>query len=234
MGPITIIVTGRPVPWARSGGNGKVRFTPAHVRAWQNDARIMARQEMAGRDPLEGPLRLSVIAVFEVPTSWPEWKRELAYDNRLGHTSKPDADNLVKNAKDAFNRIVYRDDAQVITEIGLKLYGRQPLMKIIIEPLDLLPSTIKRRPGAAGPPAVRLAHTSPRPSADDLPTRNQERRALREAMERFVAGGGKVQACPTAYGTEIQGAQPIGRLPHAREKSEGHWRERKFNFRGGR
>lgn len=47
------------------------------------------------------------------------------------HTSKPDADNLVKGIFDCFNGIVWKDDGQVC-DIGRirKVYGDQPSVEI--------------------------------------------------------------------------------------------------------
>ncbi|MFQ5483042.1 MAG: RusA family crossover junction endodeoxyribonuclease [Nitrospinaceae bacterium] len=146
MEPIIIEVTGKPIPWARTGGGKNTgRFTPANVRAWKEAAGWLAREAMKGRKPLNGCITLFVLADFLIPASWPEWKREAALEGRIEPTGKPDLDNLVKNVKDALNNIVWIDDAQVVREIGLKQYSEHPMVRIEVIQRATSPSNIKRR-----------------------------------------------------------------------------------------
>lgn len=138
--PITIEILGVPVPWARTGGNGKRRFTPKKMADWKNTAGLVATIVMAGRRPLTGPLLLTYTAVYEIPQSWPKWKKQAAAAGYIGMTSTPDLDNLIKCTGDAFNKIVYTDDALVTTGVVNKIYG--PVTKVIakVTSLDQLPS----------------------------------------------------------------------------------------------
>lgn len=128
-------VAGKPVPWARSGGNGKVRFTPAKVRHNQNYIKMLAAEAMKGRPPMDGPLRLSMAAVLPVPSSWTKKKQAQALNKEIFPTGKPDLDNLVKSVKDACNQIVYVDDAQVVFSSQGKSYGDRPRLIIEIAPV---------------------------------------------------------------------------------------------------
>jgi Holliday junction resolvase RusA-like endonuclease len=69
---------------------------------------------------------MHILAQFEIPKSWPKWKRDAAL---LGiyTPGRPDIDNVAKAVLDAFNGIVYKDDAQVYELTVKKIYG-QPLM----------------------------------------------------------------------------------------------------------
>lgn len=118
---ITFTVEGKPVPWSRAGRNGKQTFTPAKVRQYQDWIKLKAVQAMQGQAPLEGPLRLEMLALFDIPPSWTK-KRKAAAE---WHTSKPDSDNLQKVLKDSCNQIVWRDDAQVCVTSAVKRYVRE-------------------------------------------------------------------------------------------------------------
>lgn len=147
---IEITITGQPVAKGR-GRVGKladgrpVVFTPAKTRAWERDARHVARQEMFGRDLVAGAIELQIVAVFPVPQSWPNWKREAAAAGEVGHTTKPDGDNITKAVKDAFNGVVWLDDAQVVRTTIEKQYGPKPMVHARIQPLALITSQTKSK-----------------------------------------------------------------------------------------
>jgi Holliday junction resolvase RusA-like endonuclease len=90
---------------------------------------------MNGRSPLEGPLRVSVVAAFPVPQSWSKKKRQLALANQLFPTVKPDADNLLKQV-DGLNEIVWRDDKQIVRAEIHKTYSDRPCLSIMVYPIS--------------------------------------------------------------------------------------------------
>ncbi len=117
---ISFFVPGEP------RGKGRPRFlktgrtyTPANTADAERSIGWEARKAMAGQPPLEGPLFLLIAAYFEVPASWSKKKKEAA----RWKTSKPDLDNLVKIVKDALNKIVWLDDAQVVQLFSTKTYS---------------------------------------------------------------------------------------------------------------
>lgn len=112
-------IPGEPIAFARSGGNGKVRFTPKRQRDFMALVQLAAHKAMAGQPPLTGPIELSIRAIYRPPSSWP--KKRAA--NARWRTSKPDADNIAKIVADACNEIVWGDDAQISSLIVQKTYG---------------------------------------------------------------------------------------------------------------
>lgn len=146
MNSVTIDITGHPVAKgrARFGKNGAV-FTPAKTRKWEADARMVARQAMGARQPFTGPVAVIVEMCFPIPASWPKWKREAARNGEVMHTTKPDADNVVKAAKDAMNGVVWLDDAQVFAVTITKGYGDTPRVLVRASESPLLTSQAKRR-----------------------------------------------------------------------------------------
>jgi len=116
---VAFTIPGEPIAFARSGGNGKVRFTPKRQRDFMALVQLAAHGAMDGQPPLAGPIELRIRAVYRVPTSWSKKRAAFA----RWRTSKPDADNLAKIISDSINEIVFGDDAQVASLIVQKTYG---------------------------------------------------------------------------------------------------------------
>lgn len=130
---IHIEIPGKPVPrYSRK----RDHYTPPHITAWKEQAKILAIAAMRGRKPLEGAVAITYVAVFGIPKSWPKWKKETALNGVLFHSSKPDTSNILKNAEDAFNGIVYRDDAQICRVAATKLYGEKPMVSVVVQPME--------------------------------------------------------------------------------------------------
>lgn len=111
-------------------------ITPEKTRAWEADARQVARAAMAGAACMEGPITLTVEAIFAIPASWPDWKRTAAEMGAIRPTGKPDMDNVVKAAKDAANGIIWTDDSQVVDLQARKRYGRNPAVRVVAQRAD--------------------------------------------------------------------------------------------------
>lgn len=130
-------VPGDPVAKGRARAfirNGHVaHYTPSNTVAYENTVRTMARQAMAGRDPLAGPVALVVRAAMRIPGSWSRKRQQAAGLGTVVPTSRPDLDNLVKAIKDGCNGVVWRDDAQVIELLATKRYGHTPCVHVRID-----------------------------------------------------------------------------------------------------
>lgn len=128
--PIIFTITGKPFAWRRARNNGRQRFKDRQTQAHEAALQAIALQHI--REPLTGPLRLSVRAVFKVPASWP--KKKAAATIWRPHTQKPDLSNLIKHLEDGLNRIAWEDDSQ-IAEYGAcsKVWGDSDRTIITIE-----------------------------------------------------------------------------------------------------
>lgn len=121
---------GRP-RFARATGRA---YTPAATRSYEGALRLAAQEVMAGRAPLDGPIKVQVDARMPIPASWSKKKRAAALDGLVLPTGKPDADNLLK-ACDAFNEILFRDDRQIVDVTVRKRYSDRPALRVEVVPV---------------------------------------------------------------------------------------------------
>jgi len=83
---------------------------------------------------MEGAIEIAVHVEMEIAMSWPRWKRQAALTGDLRPTCKPDFDNLCKAFGDAWNGVVWRDDAQITDVMFRKRYGLQPKLIVTVRP----------------------------------------------------------------------------------------------------
>ena len=128
MKQVHVIVPGQPVGKGRPRfGNGRA-YTPAKTRQYEKRIADAAFVEMAEMEPAETPVKLVILAQFDIPKSWAKWRKEAATVG-VYRPGRPDIDNIAKAVLDAFNGIVYLDDAQVYDLQIKKTYG-QPLLVV--------------------------------------------------------------------------------------------------------
>lgn len=91
--------------------------------------------EQVGGDPFEGPVNVTMIVFL----SWPQatTKKALA-DIEAGlsaPTKKPDNSNVAKSVEDAMNKIVFKDDAQVVNLLVRKRFSDTPRVAVRVTEL---------------------------------------------------------------------------------------------------
>lgn len=82
---------------------------------------------MRGRDKLDGPVHFHVTAFMPEPKKIPEVRRGRP-------TTKPDADNILKNCLDSFNGVLWTDDVQVVEATVVKQYSSSPALVVVARP----------------------------------------------------------------------------------------------------
>lgn len=122
------VAKGRPRFW-----NGRC-VTPPKTRAYERDLQYAARLAMHGHPPIPGPLKVEVLAAFPVPQSWPKNKQTRAIAGIIRPTTRPDWENIAK-VLDAFNGVVWLDDAQVVQGSVRKVYSVEPRLRVEVEAL---------------------------------------------------------------------------------------------------
>lgn len=132
MEAISFFVPGPTVPYARSGGNGRIRFTPAPQRNFMNLVKTAAADAMADQPLLTGPLALTLRADFVRPASWSRKKAAAT----VWRTSKPDISNIVKIVEDAMNGVVFADDSQIVQITAQKRYAEKPGIVVTVQTLE--------------------------------------------------------------------------------------------------
>jgi Holliday junction resolvase RusA-like endonuclease len=122
---------GRPRATARRGFASVYKATAD--RKYENSIRDVAIEKMAGRDPFEGPLSVSLRFRMPIPKSATKRARAGMAAGEIAHCSKPDLSNLVKAIEDGMNGVVYVDDAQIVRCFTTKLYSERPGVDVRVE-----------------------------------------------------------------------------------------------------
>lgn len=130
---------GRPRATARNGY--ATVYKAAADRRYEDSIASVAKEKMAGRDPFEGPLSVSLRFRMPIPKSATKRTKTAMAAGEIAHTGKPDADNLVKAVLDGLNshskdpkaKITFMDDAQIVRLFVQKLYAEQPGVDIRVE-----------------------------------------------------------------------------------------------------
>lgn len=131
---------------AKSGKQFTNHYTPAKTRNYENEIASYAQMAMQGKQRMDGPVKITLIFVFGITQSWPQWKKDLAMERKLAPTVKPDSSNILKAIEDACNEIVFKDDTYIIDTIMKKRYGDKPGVHVLVEELDQYSAQIKRKP----------------------------------------------------------------------------------------
>lgn len=143
-------------PKATSQGAGKrivvkdgrpMFFKNSKAQSAENDLTLLCSRH-APRDPLEGPLSLSIDFVF--PWRASESKRRIA-QGRAPHTVKPDCSNLVKILEDCLTKLgFWKDDSQVSDLHVSKAWGKAVGIYVAIRPVP--GGRPAKKPTGAGTP----------------------------------------------------------------------------------
>lgn len=106
-------------------------FTPEKTRSYESMLQGAAIEAMNGKPIIDGPLDVKVEAHFPVPASWSKKKQAAALLGVTRPTKRPDWENIAKML-DAFNGVVWRDDAQVVDGSISKFYSDRPRLVVTV------------------------------------------------------------------------------------------------------
>jgi crossover junction endodeoxyribonuclease RusA len=106
-------------------GTGKVVTMDANPKAkpWQADCKVFAAQAMAGREPLAGPVRVTMRFYRPRPKSHYTAKGGYSSKATARPVGRPDVLKLARAVEDAISGICYGDDAQIVSELLEKRWG---------------------------------------------------------------------------------------------------------------
>lgn len=147
---VTIEVPGPPQGWERTGATIRqayrsVRYggqtlvvkkpfikhyTRAATRSYEELLGIQGNLAMRGRKRLdEVPVKVEMLSIFAVPESWTKAEEAAALAGEIRPICKPDWDNIAK-VTDGLNKIVWKDDAQIVDGRVQKFYGERSFLHI--------------------------------------------------------------------------------------------------------
>jgi Holliday junction resolvase RusA-like endonuclease len=122
---------GRARSFVRGGRIG--HYTPQKTRSYEALIFGAAIDAMGNRPPLDEAVMIDMRAIYPVPASWSERKRQRALIGEIRPTIKPDLDNVAKAWNDALNGVVYRDDSLICRMSLEKHYGPQPFVMVTVK-----------------------------------------------------------------------------------------------------
>lgn len=130
--PVTFVILGQPVAWARPSPIYKER----RIYDTQKNHRLIVGIELSKQydlqDLLEGPLHIDWRFYVEMPPSLRR-KREQWIGKPC--VTAPDVSNLIKFYEDVCKNIVFKDDRQIAHGSFFKVYDDTPRTEFTISPV---------------------------------------------------------------------------------------------------
>lgn len=140
---IKIVIPGTPIPKRRPRfarhGRRVVTYNDQEFEAKQAKLFVYQQIKTCQAMPLTGPINAEIIFYMPRPKAhYGTGKNSgiLKKTALLYHINKPDLDNLTKWIYDIFNKIVWKDDAQIIFEKAEKRYSENPRTEVCIKEID--------------------------------------------------------------------------------------------------
>lgn len=130
---VTFVIPGIPVgkkrPRFARRGNFVKTYQPADDARRENLVALAYREAAGNLPPHDGPVIISLAAVFVPPQSWSKKRRA-----DPGHkTTKPDLDNIAKSVLDGLNGVAFIDDARIVAINAGKRFGERNEIVVTIE-----------------------------------------------------------------------------------------------------
>lgn len=150
MNKLVFEIPGQPKAQARprfgvvkSKSTGKahaVAFDPKESRDYKNWIKLCSTEavKICGWKYTEKQLAVDIEAYFEIPKSKTNKFKQQAMEGTIRPTIKPDLDNIAKGVLDALNKLIFKDDSQVVELTIKKFYNDEPYTKVTIQELECL------------------------------------------------------------------------------------------------
>lgn len=126
---------GSKTVWRGKAGQVGVRDASKRSAPWKRLVAQEAGKAMEGAELLEGPLSLHVSVMIPRPKSH-YGARGLRPSAPSAPTTRPDLTKYLRGIEDAMTGIVWRDDAQVITQSAEKRYGEPARVHVRVLELE--------------------------------------------------------------------------------------------------
>lgn len=108
-------------------------YIPKPSNDYRSLLKLAASKAWGDKPPSEDMAELLVTVVLPPLKSFKKpVKQKLEAGGRIPKTTRPDADNYLKQASDAVSGIIVADDAQFWKVMCRKFYGARPVMEVLI------------------------------------------------------------------------------------------------------
>ncbi len=125
------VAKGRP-KFSKAGGFMRA-YTPKKTLDYEAVVQEAARAAMGPTDLLETPVGVFLYIRLPIPQSHSKKRREACLSGLEKPTKKPDLDNLAKSILDGMNRIVWRDDSQIVSLHVTKVYASGTGVDVLVK-----------------------------------------------------------------------------------------------------
>lgn len=122
------VLHGKPTPQARPRfGKGYVYDVQEPIR---NFCKLDLKAQHKNKPLFEGRLHIEINFYMKMPAYWKQSKK-IGMVGKY-HACRPDFSNLLKFVEDCGTGILYKDDAQICSVVGKKIYDWYPKTELII------------------------------------------------------------------------------------------------------
>ena len=134
-------IDGKPVPQGRPRaarmGAGVRMYDPPKSKAYKQmvAAKVRSYMKINGIEMMEEPLIVHLNFYFKPPKSYTKKKLKLIEEGKLYYTKLGDVDNLAKGLLDGCNKLLFKDDAQIVSLTSSKHYGKEDYVDVKVEVL---------------------------------------------------------------------------------------------------
>ena len=138
---INFKIEGRAQPQGRPRavrmGVGVRMYDPPKSKAYKQmvAAKVRSYMKINGIEMIEDPLIVHLNFYFKPPKSYTKKKLKLIEEGKLHYTKLGDVDNLAKGLLDGCNKLLFKDDAQIVSLISSKYYGKEDYVDVKVEVL---------------------------------------------------------------------------------------------------
>lgn len=108
-------------------------YTPAKTANYEQLVKYSFLEQTKQTNPVEGYIKLDIIARFPIPKSTTKKNRALMLSGEIRPAKTPDIDNITKAILDGLNKVLYKDDKQVIELSVKKEYSEDPCVIVSYE-----------------------------------------------------------------------------------------------------
>ena len=125
-------------PRAVRMGAGVRMYDPPKSKAYKQmvSAKVRSYMKTNGIQTITEPLAVHLNFYFTPPKSYSKKKLKLIEEGKLHYTKLPDADNLAKSVLDSCNKILFKDDSQIVELNIRKEYGKEDCVEVRLEVLE--------------------------------------------------------------------------------------------------